>query len=62
MIYVAFRSMDKDTLIEMVRDVPMLWDTRHKNYKNVAFKKIEWEKIGTALNKTGKFERLVRII
>jgi hypothetical protein len=46
--------MDKTYLIELVRDMPPLWDQRGKNYHNRDLRPKMWDQIGEKLNVTGK--------
>jgi len=50
--------MDKTYLIELVRDVPPLWDQRDKNYHNRDLKPNLWDETGEKLNITGKVKKL----
>ena len=47
-------AMDKPHLIELVRDMPPLWDQREKNYNNRDLKPLLRDEIGEKLV-TGKF-------
>jgi Alcohol dehydrogenase transcription factor Myb/SANT-like. len=47
--------MDKMYLIELVRDMPPLWDHRDKNYHKRDLKPSLWDEIGGKLNVTGKY-------
>jgi hypothetical protein len=47
--------MDKPYLVELVRDMPPLWDQRVKNYHNRDLKPLLWDEIGEKLNVTRKF-------
>lgn len=53
--------MDKDYLIELVRDNPDLWDQRTKNYYNRDRKTPAWNSVGEKLNVDGKFALLLFI-
>jgi hypothetical protein len=48
-------AMDRTYLIELVRDMPPLWDQRSKNYHNRDLKPKLWKEIGEKLNVTGKY-------
>jgi hypothetical protein len=45
--------VDKTHLIELVRDMPPLWDQRDKNY--ITSKAKIWDEIGEKLNFAGKY-------
>jgi len=47
--------MDKDYLIELVRDNPDLWDQRTKNYHNRDRKIPAWNAVGEKLSVDGKY-------
>ena len=47
--------VNRDFLIELVRDEPRLWDQRTKAYHNRELKPVLWEDIGNKLHITGKF-------
>jgi hypothetical protein len=47
--------MDETYQIELVRNMPPLWDQRDKNYHNRDLKPMLWEEIGEKLNVTGKY-------
>jgi hypothetical protein len=46
--------MDKTYLMEIVRDMSLLWDQRDKNYRNWDLKPKLWNEIGEKLNAAGK--------
>lgn len=47
--------MDKDHLIELVRENSDLWDQRTKGYHNRDRKTPGWNSVGEKLNVDGKF-------
>jgi hypothetical protein len=47
-------AMDKTYLIELVRDLPPLWDQRDKNDDRDLKPKL-WDETGEKLNVTGKY-------
>jgi hypothetical protein len=47
--------MDRTYLIELVRDMPPLWDQKDKNYHKRDLKPNLWDEIGEKLNVTGKY-------
>lgn len=47
--------INRDVLIELVRDEPRLWDQRVKAYHNRDLKPVLWEDIGKKLHVPGKF-------
>jgi len=48
-------AMDRTYLIELVRDMPPLWDQKDKNYHKRDLKPNLWDEIGEKLNVTGKY-------
>lgn len=43
----------KEKLIELVRKHECIYNTKNKNYKNVSYKTLLWEKIGATLQIQG---------
>jgi hypothetical protein len=48
-------ATDKIYLIELVRNMRLLWEQREKHYHNRDLKRKLWEETGDKLNVTGKY-------
>lgn len=49
-----FSSEEEQTLIDLVRDEPCLYNVRHPQYKKFSYRKRKWDFIGGKLSKTGE--------
>ena len=47
-------EFEEEDLIEYVRQYPIIWNTRDKNYKDTGEKSIVWGYITKNLNSSGK--------
>lgn len=44
-----------DDLIEIVRQYNVIYNTKHKQYKDIAIRTAIWEEIGQKLKQPGKY-------
>lgn len=49
-----FSAAEDELLIELVAELPILYDAKLNEYKNTGLKDIKWTQIGEKINKTGK--------
>ena len=47
-------SIDLEYLIETIRDLPILWNTFLRGYKETNRKNVAWKEVATILGKNGK--------
>lgn len=52
---IVYWFLKMDDLIEIVRQYNVIYNTKHKQYKDIAIRTAIWEEIGQKLKQPGKY-------